>query len=370
MLDFLKKLIVSNKYSLLVLLILSLWLRLAKDYSIILSYIVLIVLYLIIGIIVGFVLDTIQESKNKKAYSDNDEKPSRTMPREKKEDVSDSHSAIRNHANSVRKVSVATPPKVTSSYIKNADSIPGSVSRRLEKTAATFNSIKQDSDKYAEEEKKFSALYGNTQKSLFENPEELYKNKKQEKDNKPLPVVTNEAETEKEEVKEFTDFSDFSASAADDSEIDEISKEISDRINQSTFTRHRQFAPPKEISFVPKDNVRTAVSKPTPAPVPVSAQTTKANTSPIGRPTNKVQDEPVTQKPVFATRPADKAQVQGRRTHIVRDEQEDKVNADIEKLDRLFNHSRDNDDRAEKKSNSGLFSVFKKKRRTKRNKNS
>ena len=53
----LKKLILSNKYSLLVLLILALWLRLAKDYSVILSYVVLIILYLAIGMIVGFVLE-------------------------------------------------------------------------------------------------------------------------------------------------------------------------------------------------------------------------------------------------------------------------------------------------------------------------
>ena len=77
MLDFLKKLIVSNKYSLLVLLILSLWLKLAKDYSIILSYIVLIILYLIIGMIVSFVLDSLQENNKKKEISENEKKPSR-----------------------------------------------------------------------------------------------------------------------------------------------------------------------------------------------------------------------------------------------------------------------------------------------------
>ena len=46
MLNFLKKLFLSNKYSLLVLLILALWLKLVKDYNILLSYLVLIVLYL------------------------------------------------------------------------------------------------------------------------------------------------------------------------------------------------------------------------------------------------------------------------------------------------------------------------------------
>lgn len=57
MLNFLKKLFLSNKYSLLVLLILSLWLKLVKDYNILLSYLVLIVLYLFVGIIVEMVLE-------------------------------------------------------------------------------------------------------------------------------------------------------------------------------------------------------------------------------------------------------------------------------------------------------------------------
>ena len=57
MLNFLKKLFLSNKYSLLVLLILALWLKLVKDYNILLSYLVLIVLYLFVGIIVEMVLE-------------------------------------------------------------------------------------------------------------------------------------------------------------------------------------------------------------------------------------------------------------------------------------------------------------------------
>ena len=366
MLDFLKKLIISNKYSLLVLLILSLWLKLAKDYSIILSYIVLIILYLIIGMIVGFVLDLLQENKKEKEYSDMEERPSRTAPRETKRPVSSAHDAIRNHSAGARTVQVTTTPRVTSSYIKSAAGVPSSVSRRLEKTAATFNSIKKDSDKYAAEEKKFSTLYGNTKKSLFDNPEELYKNKKPQKENKPLVASYDDIQIKKEDVKEsssfetseFDDLSDFSTSAAEktsDSEIDEISKEINERISQNTSTRHRKISPPKEISFVPKDNIRPAAPKSSPVVT--------------SRPTNKVQEEPIAQKPAFETRPIEKPQPAVRRTHVVNDEPDDKVNADMEKLDRLFNHSRDNDDRAEKNRKNGLLSVFKKKRRAKRDKN-
>jgi len=367
MLDFLKKLIISNKYSLLVLLILSLWLRLAKDYSIILSYIVLIILYLIIGMIVGFVLELLQQNKKEKEYSEEEKrpsrssvvtKPSRTAPQEKKREVLSSHDAIRNHSAGTRTVKVSKAPsatsRVTSSYIKSADGMSGSMSRRLEKTAATFNSIKQDSDKYAEEEKKFSALYGNTQKSLFENPEDLYTNKKTEKEKEKKEEVVKEVDSF--ETPEFEDFSDFSESTKDSgSEIDEISKEINERISQNTSTRHRKISPPKEISFVPKDNIRPATPKSSPVPA--------------SRPTNKVQEEPVTQKPVFETHPTAKPQSTARRTHVVNDEPDDKVNADMEKLDRLFNHSRDNDDRTEKNQKNGLFSAFKKKRRAKRDKN-
>lgn len=372
MLDFLKKLIISNKYSLLVLLILSLWLRLAKDYSIILSYIVLIILYLIIGMIVGFVLELLQQNKKEKEYSEEETrpfrrsavtKPSQTVPQEKKREVSSNHDAIRNHSAGTRTV------RVTSSYIKSADGMSGSMSRRLEKTAATFKSIKQDSDKYAEEEKKFSTLYGNTQKSLFENPEDLYTNKKSEKENKTLNNSFDDIPEKKEVVKEvasfetseFDDFSDFSASTKDsDSEIDEISKEINERISQNTSTRHRKISLPKEISFVPKDNIRPAK----PAAMPKSSPVTTS------RPTNKVQEESVKQKPVFETRVAEKPRVPSRNTHVVNDEPDDKVNADMAKLDRLFNHSRDNDDRTEKNQKNGLFSAFKKKRRAKRDKNS
>ena len=167
MLDSIKKLILSNKYSLLVLLILSLWLRLAKDYSIILSYIVLLIMYLAIGMVVSYVLEIFESKKSVSDSADESEAKRASVSAAKKREVI-GHKELQRHSEKAR---------VTSSYVKNAEGMSSSMSRRLEKTAATFNSIKGDSDKFAEEEKKQSSLYGNTRKILFENPEELYKNK-------------------------------------------------------------------------------------------------------------------------------------------------------------------------------------------------
>ena len=146
MTDFLKKLIVSNKYSLLVILILSLWLRLARDFSIILSYIVLLVLYVAIGIGVSYVLDLI-EVKKKNADKDFDEnKEYKSVSRIGTRSVPSNHEEISRHARGMNvQGSAQQKPtaKVTSAYVKSAGSMPSSMSRRLEKTAATFNSIKK-----------------------------------------------------------------------------------------------------------------------------------------------------------------------------------------------------------------------------------
>ena len=231
----LKKLILSNKYSLLVLLILALWLRLAKDYSVILSYVVLIILYLAIGMIVGFVLELL-DNKNK-----NDEpveekvRPSKrnvvTKPASvTKERIPINHEDIRGHAKSSER---AERSKVTSSYVKSTDGIPSSMSKRLERTSATFNSMKQDSDKYAEEEKKHSTLYGNTRNSLFDSSEDLYKNKKKEKE--PVIEEISVDDISKVETKDDFDYSDYpssSNSSQDAGEVDEISKKVNDRINE------------------------------------------------------------------------------------------------------------------------------------------
>ena len=134
-------------------------------------------------------------------------------------------------------------------------------------------------------------------------------------------------------------------------EIDEISKEINERISQNSSTRHRIISAPKEISFVPKDNLRDTTSK--------SRPTNKIQEAPAQE--NPVKEAPV-QKPVFGVGSVERQHVPSRRTHGVKDETDDKVNADMEKLDKLFNRSRDKEENAEKKSKGGLFSVFKKKR--------
>ena len=104
----LKKLIISNKYSLLVLLILALWLRLAKDYSVILSYVVLIILYLAIGMIVGFVLELLDSKSKKDEPVEESVRPSKrnvvTKPAvSNRERIPSHHDEIRSHRHRVAK---------------------------------------------------------------------------------------------------------------------------------------------------------------------------------------------------------------------------------------------------------------------------
>ena len=336
----LKKLILSNKYSLLVLLILALWLRLAKDYSVILSYVVLIILYLAIGMIVGFVLELL-DNKNK-----NDEpveekvRPSKrnvvTKPASvTKERIPINHEAIRGHAKSSER---AERSKVTSSYVKSTDGISSSMSKRLERTSATFNSMKQDSDKYAEEEKKHSTLYGNTRNSLFDSSEDLYKNKKKEKE--PVIEEISVDDISKVETKDDFDYSDYpssSNSSQDAGEVDEISKKVNDRINEPRLTRHRRIPERKEISFEPSSSRE---------PLQIKSRPTKPVSAPIPKPTPTVEPEP--------TRSV-------RKTHVVPNDADDKVNADMDKLDKLFNRNGNKNDIAEEKPKSGFFSGLKKK---------
>lgn len=336
----LKKLILSNKYSLLVLLILALWLRLAKDYSVILSYVVLIILYLAIGMIVGFVLELL-DNKNK-----NDEpveekvRPSKrnvvTKPASvTKERIPINHEDIRGHAKSSER---AERSKVTSSYVKSTDGITSSMSKRLERTSATFNSMKQDSDKYAEEEKKHSTLYGNTRNSLFDSSEDLYKNKKKEKENVIEEISVDDIS--KVETKDDFDYSDYpssSNSSQDAGEVDEISKKVNDRINEPRLTRHRRIPERKEISFEPSSSRE---------PLQIKSRPTKPVSAPIPKPTPTVEPEP--------TRSV-------RKTHVVPNDADDKVNADMDKLDKLFNRNGNKNDIAEEKPKSGFFSGLKKK---------
>ena len=98
-----------------------------------------------------------------------------------------------------------------------------------------------------------------------------------------------------------------------------------------------------------------------------------------GRPLNVVEEakpkEPV--KPVEPVKPAEPVRQREtikpqapvtpvksqRNTHVVKDDNQDSVNADMDKLDKLFNRSRNKDDGKEDKPKSGFFSGFKKKRK-------
>lgn len=357
MLDFLKKLILSNKYSLLVILILSLWLRLAKDYSIILSYIVLLILYLAIGMVVSFVLDIFESKKSVKDTADEAEAKRASVSAAKKREVI-GHREIKKHSEQAR---------VTSSYIKNTEGMSSSMSRRLEKTAATFNSIKGDSDKFAEEEKKQSSLYGNTRQILFSNPEDLYTNKK---NNKTQAIEETKVETinEKDNISEkqtddffksniFSDADDYSPVSSD--EVDDIVKDIDNRVNEPRKVKRPSLSDIKEISFEPSVTPRPAVK---------------------GRPLNVTREEIKPKESVKAVEPVRAAETvkpretlkpqepiepakSPRKTHIVVDDNQDSVNADMDKLDKLFNRSRNKDNGKDDKPKSGIFSGLKKKRK-------
>lgn len=363
MTDFLKKLIVSNKYSLLVILILSLWLRLARDFSIILSYIVLLVLYVAIGIGVSYVLDLI-EVKKKNVDKDFDEnKEYKSVSRSRTRSVPSNHEEISRHARGMNvQGSAQQKPtaKVTSAYVKSAGSMPSSMSRRLEKTAATFNSMKNDSDKFAEEERKYSSLYSKTQKSLFDNPEELYTNKK----NKKEPVAEEKA-VKVVEVKKVNEFEFDEYSATSEEEVKELVKEMDERISEAAPPKRHRIPPRTEISFEPESrSVRDRQASPY---MRTTSQTAGASAQPV-RPATQtpIATEQTTRPTAPNVRPTvqpekKKENVSQRNTHVVRDDDGDKVSADMDKLDKLFNKSRDREDKSDSAPKTGFFSGLKKK---------
>ena len=358
MLDSIKKLILSNKYSLLVLLILSLWLRLAKDYSIILSYIVLLIMYLAIGMVVSYVLEIFESKKSVSDSADASEAKRASVSAAKKREVI-GHKELQRHSEKAR---------VTSSYVKNAEGMSSSMSRRLEKTAATFNSIKGDSDKFAEEEKKQSSLYGNTRKILFENPEELYKNKKNNKttpiEETPVKAIVEKECTSEKDANDlfksdiFSDNDDYNAVSSD--EVDDIVKDIDSRINEPRKAKRPLLSEIKEISFEPSVTARPVV-KGSPLQVASEAKSKEVSTS---KPAESVKPTaPISPRETIKyNEPVTPAKPQ-RNTHVVKDDNQDSVNADMDKLDKLFNRSRNKDDGKDDKPKSGFFSGLKKKRK-------
>ncbi len=399
MLDFLKKLLYSNKYSLLILIIFSLVIRLTRDYSFILSFIILTALYLIIGMLVEIVIDryfpqlsdnTEDEDKNAdKEVRRNAGRDSRkgadaanTRPTRQTRPVRTelpgrstapaSASAPRGTASSVQSRGSAPvrgretapartaaserpadrvrpnrndaspeEPKVTSSYIKNAGSIPVDMERKLVRTAADFNSIKRNSDRMSSSDgRQTRSVYGGRNGLINNEPESLYKNKKPEPEPGSDSVSVTAAEPENEPVKPArsvsdneadTDYTDYTTVSADDlSRIsDSITREVDDRIRSRDTRRTR-------IVFNDDDLYASDVVR-TPRRDPISD-------------VSEALDE------------FDRSRTSKRQTHK-RVLEDDKVNADIDKINRLFNHASDNDDDSDSdEDKAGHFNRLKKKR--------
>ena len=387
MLNFLKKLFLSNKYSLLVLLILALWLKIVKDYNILISYLVLIVLYLFVGIIVEMVLERFfpgfnaprhaerrcEERRHEEAEEEEEElapeeeQPVKRAPRrEIRQSVSAEkpgetvrtrlperrspvdQSGIQERA---RKLGAEDTPKVTSSYIKNAGSIPREMEKKLVRTAADFHSIKQASDHLYSAERSVRSRYANTEKLLVEdNKEDLYKNRKRE-----IPETDAAGQNEAEEKAE-------SAAA----------------VEEKTANREKPRPAMQDISFEPTEDYRTAtsdeldkisnditreverrVSAPRPVrrtrlilPDDLSASASVPPARPRRQDSYVPQQKEAVAEEAAAERPARRE----------REKADDKVSADMEKIDRLFNRNRGDSDDEEEPHKTGIWDRFKKKR--------
>ena len=380
MLNFLKKLFLSNKYSLLVLLILSLWLKLVKDYNILLSYLVLIVLYLFVGIIVEMVLERFFPGFNAPRHAErrheeaDDEEPAQeeaqTAKRAPRREIRQSMSAekpgetvrtrLPERRSSVdqsgiqeraRKLGAEDTPKVTSSYIKNAGSIPREMEKKLVRTAADFHSIKQASDHLYSGERSARSRYANTEKLLAdENLEDLYKNRKRETP-ETAAAGQNAAEETAESVAAFEEktenreksrptMQDISFEPAEDyrtatsDELDKISNDISREVERRVTAPR----PVRRTRLSLSDDLSASAS------VPPARPRSQASYAP--------QQKEAAAEKAAAERPARRE----------REKADDKVSADMEKIDRLFNRNRGDSDDEEEPHKTGIWDRFKKKR--------
>lgn len=382
MLNFLKKLLLSNKYSLLVLLILSLWLKLVKDYNIILSYLVLIVLYLLVGILVEMVLEKFfpnfnnphreEQSAPAQNYEDPDkekEEPAENLPVRgiperrytartaavRRETVRPEAperrrpadpSGIQEHAQKLEESEIT--PKVTSSYIKNAGSIPRDMEKKLVRTAANFQSIKQNSDRLNPAAGTTRRAYGSTKNPFVEKEEDLYTNKKVppavSSDKKETdPAVPETAQTLPEQpaepVKsrpsvrniEYEPMEDYKTATPDElgKISDDISREVERRVAAPRSVRRTRVMLPDDLSDSESE--------------PVKPRRQELYSS--ARNDSSFREEP-------AERPEDRN----------KETAEDKVSADMEKIDRLFNRNRGTTDGDEEQNKTGVWNRFKKKR--------
>ena len=389
MLNFLKKLFLSNKYSLLILLILSLWLKLMKDYNIILSYLVLIAMYLVIGIFVEMVLekffpnfsqpqrgertsavhhykDSNEEEHQKNSAEDllehsNPERRytarSTTVKREflhdnetKMQGSTLGQTGIQNRARKLEKS--GDTPKVTSSYIKNAGSIPRDMEKKLIRTAANFNSIKRDSELLFSGEEITRRGSGNVKNPFADTKDDLYTNKKHTASSDSLDILPKE-ETDRKEPEErkapeeqvvepeairpsirdtrYDPSEDYKTSTSDEHEkiSEDISREVERRITAPRTARRTRIILPEDSSDI--------VSEPRP-------------------PRKQELYSSVRRDSSFRTEPAENA----RPAENV--SAEDKVSADMEKIDRLFNRNRDTSEETREQNKTGVWNRFKKKR--------
>lgn len=403
MIDFLKKLLLSNIYSLLILAIFSLVLGLVRGYNIILSFVILLALYLIIGIGVEMLLEKyFPQFADKKPSDKADDMPSeetRTKPRvstasrsaqqerepvrrpaaepertpqterklntlnrtvrtefpDRRSGVAD-HTAIRERAvrnSGVRQSSERTETKVTSSYIKSAGSIPRDMERKLVRTAADFNTIKRNSDRLSSGEQQLRRVYGTSGNPFVENPEELYTNKRP--DTKPaekpetLEIQADNSEADTAPVRsviqsnneiESSYQDDYRTASSDELDriSEDISREVTRRVSAPRTIRKTRVVLPDEFSDI-DEPVRPKRSN-------IYSQPASDRSANIRNPKqDPVQSE---ERPQTA-RPG-------------REREDDKVSADIEKINKLFNRGGAADDDDDDQNKTGLWGRFKKKR--------
>lgn len=411
-----KTLIITNKYSLLLLCIFALVLKLTRDCSLILSFIILLALYLILGVVVEVVLEKYfpqfadkkpdAGSHGRSPETRNTESAARPKPTERREDVRrpvkraetavrterevriseseqgipikrasvnrtvrtelpDRRSGIADHT-AIRQRAERSPaqgtkageaePKVTSSYIKSAGSIPREMERKLVRTAADFNTIRRNSERLSSGEEKVRRVYGSSSNPFVENPEELYTNKKNIEKSENTDEIINKNDNASEPEIQTRNSGIKKRAEADVSYQDEYvstSVEEMDRISENIVREvTERVSAPRKIRkshvVIPNEHISTE------EPVRYRKQNLysegaeRRNTNPA----NVRRETEQTEQPL-----QQEAQPQRRR-----EIENDKVSSDIDKINKLFNRGNTPDESDDAQNKTGLWSRFKKKR--------
>ncbi len=435
MLNNIKDIILNNKYAILILFILSLWLRLARDCNVFLSYLILILLYIALGMVVKYVLarffpawadeavssnrkDNVSSSKHRDSFYDEDD------DYDDEEDFDDNYSKADEHdeeykreerkpvfsnvnyervdiegtrkVDRIKNVDAYSPtrssssirevprpksygeqnnrvytklerpqyektapvlkktnpePRVPSSYVRNAGGIPYDMEKKLVRTSATFSSIKESSDHFANEERQKERVYNNSRKMIVDEKRDLYTNKKNVPDitNSKDNIVKTETLRAKEDIVSDVasslsnyDADDYYNTSVDyEKESEDLKREVESRISGSNHSTRRttRFTQYEDLSFGKTEPVRQQ-----------NIQIPRSTVTPTTKNINKniVLGKHHEEKPIST-----------RKVHVPTIDSGDKVDADIEKINLLFDKETD-DYSAPKK---GVFSRFKKKRR-------